>query len=237
MTKQVAPALNAASFTCPHCGAHAHQTWLQLNTASRTLVAGAAGARVDASREPSISGGGSGQYQLQFLPNLNATQCFSCKRLAVWASDKIVWPANSPAITPHDDMPPDVRDDFLEAVAIVDTSPRGAAALLRLALERLMPHINAKAKNINASIGLLVEKGLDQRIQKALDVLRVIGNEAVHPGQIDLKDDKTTALGLFDLVNLIVQALITTPKQIDSMFESLPPNALDGIKRRDGNAN
>lgn len=232
MTKQVTPALNAASFTCPHCGAHANQTWLQLNTDGLTL---AAGARIDASREPSISGLGSGQYKLQFLQNLNATQCFSCKRLAVWVSDKIVWPANSSIITPHDDMPPDVRVDFLEAAAIVDTSPRGAAALLRLAVERLMPHVDAKAKNINASIGFLVAKGLDSKMQKALDVLRVIGNEAVHPGQIDLRDDRPTALRLFDLVNLIVQALITTPKQIESMFDSLPPNALDGIKRRDGN--
>ena len=105
--------------------------------------------------------------------------------------------------------------------------------MLRLAVERLMPHLDAKAKNINASIGLLVAKGLDPKIQRALDVLRVIGNEAVHPGQIDLKDDKTTALKLFDLVNIIVQTLITTPKQINSMFDSLPSNALDGIKKRD----
>ncbi|MDI4236793.1 DUF4145 domain-containing protein [Bradyrhizobium sp. Arg237L] len=156
--------------------------------------------------------------------------------MAVWVFDKIVWPATSSLITPHEDMPPDVRLDFLEAVAIVDTSPRGAAALLRLAVERLMPHLDAKAKNINASIGLLVAKGLDPRIQKALDVLRVIGNEAVHPGQIDLNDDKATALKLFDLVNLIVQALISTPKQINSMFDALPQNALDGIQKRDGNA-
>src|SRR5690349_9258119 len=134
MTKQIAPALNAASFTCPHCGAHANQTWLQLNTGGPALVAGA---RVDASREPSISGLGSGRFSLKFLQNLNVTQCFSCKRLALWVFDKIVWPANSTAVTPHDDMPPDVRADFLEAAAIVDTSPRGAAALLRLALERL----------------------------------------------------------------------------------------------------
>jgi hypothetical protein len=95
---------------------------------------------------------------------------------------------------PHEDMPADVRSDFAEAAAIVDISPRGAAALLRLAVERLMPHLEAKAKNINDGIGQLVARGLDPKIQKALDVLRVIGNEAVHPGQIDLKDDKTTAL-------------------------------------------
>jgi hypothetical protein len=232
MTKQITPALDMASFTCPHCSAHANQTWRQLNTGGQVFKDGA---RIDASREPSFSGKGSGQFALDYLSNLNLTQCFSCKRFSVWVFDKIVWPATSSIVTPHEDMPADVRADFLEAAAIVDTSPRGAAALLRLAVERLMPHLDAKAKNINASIGLLVAKGLDPKIQKALDVLRVIGNEAVHPGQIDLKDDKTAALKLFDLVNIIVQALITTPKQINSMFDSLPPNALDGIQKRDGN--
>jgi hypothetical protein len=232
MTKQITPALDLASFTCPHCGAHANQTWLRLNTGGPIH---ARGPNVDAQREPRVSSSGSGQFKLEFLSNLNLTQCFSCKRSAVWVFDKIVWPATSSIVTPQEDMPPDVRADFLEAAAIVDISPKGAAALLRLAVERLMPHLDAKAKNINASIGLLVAKGLDPKIQKALDVLRVIGNEAVHPGQIDLKDDKTAALKLFDLVNIIVQALITTPKQINSMFDSLPPNALDGIQKRDGN--
>lgn len=194
------------------------------------------GARVDGNNpEPTISGGASGQFELKFLNNLNLTQCFSCKRHAVWVFDKIAWPATLSIITPIDDMPPNVREVFLEAAGIVDASPRGAAALLRLAVERLMPHLDAEARNINASIGLLVAKGLDPKIQKALDVLRVIGNEAVHPGQIDLKDDKDTALKLFDLVNIIVQALITTPNHINSMFNSLPPNALAGIQRRDGN--
>jgi hypothetical protein len=233
MTKQVNPTVDATSFNCPHCGAHAHQTWIQLNSGGPVF---ANGARLDKSRQPSISGSANGQFKIELLQNLNVTQCYSCKRLSIWVFDKIVWPAATTLNAPHEDMPDDVRSDYLEAAAIVDLSPKGAAALLRLAVERLMPHVDAKAKNINASIGLLVSKGLDPKIQKALDVMRVIGNEAVHPGQIDLNDDKATALRLFDLVNLIVQALITTPKQIESMFDSLPANALDGIQRRDGNA-
>ena len=67
-----------------------------------------------------------------------------------------------------------------------------------------------------------------------MDVLRVIGNNAVHPGQIDLKDDKAVAMKLFQLLNLIVERRISVPKQIDELFEGLPPGAKDAIERRDG---
>ena len=46
-----------------------------------------------------------------------------------------------------------------------------------------------KGKDINTDIGNLVKKGLPIKVQESLDILRVIGNEAVHPGQLDLKDD------------------------------------------------
>jgi hypothetical protein len=64
----------------------------------------------------------------------------------------------------------------------------------------------------------------------------VIGNNAVHPGQIDLRDDKATAIKLFNLVNLIVEAMIATPKHIEQMYEKLPSGALKAIEKRDGGA-
>ena len=70
-----------------------------------------------------------------------------------------------------------------------------------------------KKKNLSDNIQLLVKAGLQSDIHKALDIVRVIGNNAVHPGQIDV-DSMETASKLFRLVNLIVQQVITEPKEI-----------------------
>ena len=71
------------------------------------------------------------------------------------------------------------------------------------------------------------------RIQKALDVVRVIGNEAVHPGQIDLDDNTEVANKLFQLVNMISETMISQPKAVDELYESLPEAKRKEIAKRD----
>ncbi|MGD5339922.1 DUF4145 domain-containing protein, partial [Xanthomonas citri pv. citri] len=136
------------------------------------------------------------------LLNVTVAQCFGCKGLSLWIKDALVWPSVVVEIKPHGDMPADVREDFMEAASIAERSPRGAAALARLAIQKLMKDLGEKGKNINDDIRALVQKGLEPEIQQALDIVRVIGNNAVHPGQVDLKDDKATAITLLRLVNL-----------------------------------
>ncbi len=62
----------------------------------------------------------------------------------------------------------------------------------------------------------------------------MVGNNAVHPGQINLKDDRTTAEKLFGLVNLITEIMISQPKHVASMYDGLPENARQAIEKRDG---
>jgi hypothetical protein len=126
-----------------------------------------------------------------------------------------------------------VKPDFDEASRIVNLSPRGAAALLRLCIQKLCDSLEPTAKDLNDAIGRLVKKGLSVQVQQALDVVRVIGNNAVHPGQIDLKDDKATAIRLFELVNLIAEQMISQPKHVQAMFDSLPDTAKQQIQQRD----
>ncbi len=150
----------------------------------------------------------------------------------------MVWPLSSGAPLPNPDLPEDVRNDFIEAGTILSLSPRGAAALLRLSLQKLCGDLlGAPANNLDSAIGrLVVERNLDPRIQQALDIVRVIGNNAVHPGQLDLQDDAATAQELFVLVNLIADDMITRPAHISQMFGTLPEGARQAIERRDRTA-
>jgi hypothetical protein len=148
----------------------------------------------------------------------------------------MVYPHSSSAPLPNQDMPEVVREDYMEARRVFAISPRSAAALLRLSIQRLMPHLGEKGKNINDDIASLVQSGLSEKVRQALDIVRVIGNNAVHPGQIDLNDEPQTAEALFRLVNLIVEKMISEPKHIDNLYSKLPQTKLDEIKRRDGKA-
>eukprot|EP01031_Cornospumella_fuschlensis_P049643 gene49643-60771_t len=82
---------------------------------------------------------------------------------------------------PNPDLPENVLSIYNEAANIVNSSPRGALALLRLAIQELCINLGESGKDLNKDIGNLVSKGLLPDVQKALDVVRVIGNNAVHP--------------------------------------------------------
>lgn len=130
-------------------------------------------------------------------------------------------------------MPEEVSADFEEARSILTRSPRGAAALLRLCLQKMCIRLGLPGKDINKDIGELVKQGLSPKVQQALDIVRVVGNEAVHPGQMDLKDDVETASQLFGLINFIIEDRITKPKEIEALFSTLPEGKRQGITDRD----
>ena len=112
-------------------------------------------------------------------------------------------------------------------------SPRGSAALLRLAIQHLTKELGGKGKDINVDIAALVSNGLPERVQKALDIVRVTGNQAVPPGQIDTDDPKVVG-ELFVLINLIAEYMITMPNKISTIYSQLPESAREAIEKRDG---
>ncbi len=144
----------------------------------------------------------------------------------------MVYPSRKAGPGANPDMPPEVLKCYEEAREVLPYSPR-AGALLRLGIQQLMPALGLPGKNINDDIGTLVKGGLPEMVQQSLDAVRVIGNDVVHPGEIDT-DDKATVLGLFGLVNLIVDHGTTRPKEARRVHDTLPASKRKAIQERDG---
>ena len=210
--QHIAPALNREAFHCMHCGVLSQQAWRE-----HKLVFGGGSQRTP-----------TGYWQCQ---------CQNCRGQSVWneAEARCVDPTIGGGPRPHVDMPEDVKADYEEARRIVGLSPRGASALLRLGVQKLCVDLGEKGKNIDDDIASLVKKGLPVEVQEALDSLRVIGNEAVHPGEMDLRDDVETATALFGLLNFVVKDRIAEPKERKRLFGILPERKREAIAKRDGN--
>lgn len=258
MAKSNPPSIQETAFDCPYCGAFTSQQWHELHT---VLLDGKTPHLPDAEFRERISTDSAAPPEiildmlcwidkmssgLIFLEdkkkdpfsisvnNVYLSECYNCKKFAVWVHNRLVYPTASTAPPANQDMPPDVLRDYEEAGRIAAESPRGAAALLRLAIQKLCIVLGGKGKNIDDDIATLVKKGLNPMIQKALDAVRVIGNEAVHPGTLDLKDDRDTAIKLFKLVNIIAEQMISNQKHVEELYSQLPEAKRKAIEKRDG---
>lgn len=254
------PSMDLAAFICPHCNAHTQQRWYKVYGEAhnvgdvphtpdpdnfRRVILDIADREQRASLEayfnkllghvPEYERSNQGHYVYSHVVNLHLSQCYICDGSAIWLRDRIVWPMQKFDVQPNADLPDHIKADFAEAAAIATVSPRGAAALLRLAIERLCIHLG-KQGTIDAMIGQLVTDGLNVRVKQALDVVRVTGNDAVHPGTISFGDDPATVTTLFKMVNLIAEKTISEPKHVEEAFASLPPEKLKWIEDRDKGA-
>jgi len=164
-------------------------------------------------------------------------RCENCRDVSIWADQLMVYPMISSAPPPNPDMPDGVKKIFEEARGIFGTSPRASAGLLRICVEKITEELGEKDGDLNARIARLIERGLDRDIAKALDIVRVTGNDQLHAGQIDLSDAPEEAQSLFDIVNIIVQRMVSDKKQIEDMYGRLPQEKRDGITNRDKNNN
>jgi hypothetical protein len=192
----MARTLHQEAYACPHCNAYAQQYWY-------TLIG-----------YPDRYSSNHGSGNNLSLSNTVVGSCQKCRLFSIWLGSEMIYPLRSEAPLPNPEMPPDVRSDYEEARLISALSPKGAAALLRLSIQKLCIHLGGKGNNINDDIKELVRHGLNVKIQRSLDIVRVIGNDAVHPGQIDFDDNPDTALQLFALVNVIVDTMIRETNEI-----------------------
>lgn len=214
--EHVAPELASAWFHCVDCGVLTSQKWARL-------------------RGPTPYG------DLGPTPIFRC-MCDNCGFNSYWygwegdaeeVRGQMIQPAGTLGPRPHPDMPDDVKHDYNEARDIVAKSPRGAGALARLAVQKLVNELEVGGADLNEKIGCMVKKGLPVTIQQALDALRVIGNNAVHPLELDLKDDVPTVVAVFDCMNAIVENQVAQPGRISRLYEKLPKGARAAIELRD----
>ncbi len=168
--------------------------------------------------------------------NLTSAQCNLCKEHSIWRGGKLVYPFNPSAPEASNGMPDSVKEIFDEARLVSVHSPRAAAALLRVALERLTVHLGELEGSLNTRIGNLRKQGLPDGVIKSLDIVRITANEGgAHAGTIDLagEDGSYTVDRLFLLVNYIVEKAINEPARIKQMFEDLPADKRKGAEDRD----
>jgi hypothetical protein len=210
MEKFVPPAYNASAFTCPHCAVLAQQH-----------------------RTDGLVRSGNG---VTLLDELALHRCQSCAKWIVWWDTKMVVPVIAGFAPANPDLPPEIARDYAEAASIVAQSPRGAAALLRLCVQKLCAHLGYNQAKIDDAIAAMVKDGLPVKISQSLDVVRVIGNNAVHPGAMDLADDVNLVQQLAGLINLIAENRISEPKSIDELFAKLPAGAQTAIAARNTKA-
>ena len=257
--KYVAPSIRETAFNCPNCGALAKQEWHSLRASSYPeekplprIMDSELRKTFDAedienselkekilrnadkllNGSPVLEDWQSGYSKFRLL-NVFVARCFNCKDISIWIHEKLVFPQRGEAPQANPDLSDDIRRDYAEASSILDRSPRGAAALLRLAIQKLCKELELTGRDLNQDIGTLVSRGLDPQVQMSLDAVRVIGNNAVHPGEMDIRDDRCTAESLFSLLNLIADRMISQPKRISEVYEQLPEGARNAIEDRD----
>ncbi len=205
MTKYYPPTFKEDKFHCIHCGVFAKQNWGNLYY---------------------------GYHNANVSP-ISYCVCEHCKNVSFWYTQQMIIPADSPVPPPHADMPESLQAEYNEARSIFSRSPRAAVALLRLAIQKLMIELGEKGENINADIKSLVAKGLPLQVQQAFDYCRVVGNNAVHPGEINLNDSPEMGQHLFSMINFIIEDRITRPKHVAALYAKLPEAAREAIEKRD----
>ena len=210
MDNYVAPEVQKNAFNCPHCQAYSAQHWRDLRVNMKEY------------------------FEKRSVFQIGC--CELCKNVTIWYEDKMVFPQDGSTPMPNPDMPKYIQDDYLEARNIVEKSPRSACTMLRLCIQKICDEKVQGGEDLNKKISRLVKNGLDSKIQKALDSVRVIGGQAAHPLQMDLKDDVKTATALFQIVNYIADWAYTREKTIKRVFDILPDSKKDAIDFRDRNA-
>lgn len=236
MKELIVPSPFINSFTCPACGSYSYHEDLPIlsNRKDRNVYI--------FNRKNSERAFGH-NYRLIFK------SCHSCGHISIFKIEgmlgvdtfspsrfyELIYPKQINIIDANPDMPDEVKEFYNEARVVAQNSTRAATALLRIATEKLVKDLlglegkdYANTSMHNAIERLKTEKGLSSTIYNALMALKLFGNEAAHPnediGRLEsyFSNDSDLMNKLFILLNIIVDELISKPKEIKILFKNAP---------------
>ncbi|RTJ56743.1 DUF4145 domain-containing protein [Campylobacter jejuni] len=213
MNKYTKPCFKGAAFNCPHCGVYSRMEWDGFYNRYNNRIKQAEG------------------Y------SFSESTCYHCERSVIWylkdENPKIFFPREV-AIPPEENMPENVKEIYEEASLVLGDSPRASCALLRLALQELMKYLKEniqiynglKNRNINEDIKEIINIGnfyqeQKESLEEAMNSIRLIGNKASHPSELDINDNSEIANILFEMINFIVGEIITKPKEREERLNKL----------------
>ncbi|EAK0823661.1 DUF4145 domain-containing protein [Campylobacter lari] len=216
MNKYIKPFFKGEAFNCPHCRAYSSMQWN--NFLGRDILNSIIIKQVE------------GYYFFD-------STCFNCKRSVIWylkdENPKIFFPREV-AIPPEENMPENVKEIYEEASLVLGDSPRASCALLRLALQELMKYLKEniqiynglKNRNISEDIKEIINIGnfyqeQKEMLEEAMNSIRLVGNKASHPSELDINDNSEIANILFEMINFIVGEIITKPKEREERLNKL----------------
>lgn len=233
------PSRGAEYFICPRCGANSQQTWSELQIIQfddfGEVVGGESVKDDPAGRVP----GGVPMFDTR--PTWGMSRCYSCHSGSVWRGSELIYPAMNTLPAAHADMPVVARQLFNEARDVAPKSPRAGAALARAALEQLLKEIRPEASgSLDERIASLHED-VGTELWAGLTVIRHLGNKALHGADGDdvvvalvLDEDTSTLDLLFEIINQLVDELLTRPRRTRALFEKLPDNVAAAALKKAG---
>jgi hypothetical protein len=242
-TRPVPPAFGEDRFSCPRCGAFAHQHWTDIKVPVRlnTQAAVQRTAFMDQPGTFSVSNGALRVGIDDGSPTWAVSTCQSCGGSAVWRGELQMYPVALPSLPPHDRMPQGAREIYEEAQQVLPVSRRAAAALARAALERFLRDRDTRGgrRTLDDLIAEL-DGQVSYPLWQLLTGLRVIGNTALHDsGQEEglvalfLEGDAATVVEpFFAALNDLVDELIVRPERAGTYYEMLPAGIREGAERK-----
>lgn len=196
--KYTPPKLGANAFDCPYCRVCMGQTWEDISSHNLNIKC--------LENTP--------QDAYLHTYNTQRSVCDKCKGECLWIEERMVFPDTGTAPQATEYMSTDIRKIYDEASRVLSKSPRSAAALLRLALEKQCKELGSTGKNLHEDITFIVEtKNVSSEVEDAMNDLRIAGNLAVHAGIINLHEDEKNVPIMFDLINFIIEELIARPQK------------------------